>query len=81
MFWQSSMAACFLQQRGETRALAPSGAVWIGRVVEIMSIDRGGGACDSHLMSPPVISGAEGAVFSKSVETSHVRAEPFKELR
>lgn len=28
-----------------------------------------------------VISGAEGAVFSKSVETPHVRAEPFKELR
>eukprot|EP00064_Thunnus_orientalis_P003291 superscaffoldBa00000262_g3300 len=25
--------------------------------------------------------GAEGAVFSKSVETPHVRAEPFKELR
>ncbi|XP_037544135.1 protein KIBRA [Nematolebias whitei] len=27
------------------------------------------------------ITGAEGAVFSKSVETPHVRAEPFKELR
>ncbi|XP_016358763.1 delta-sarcoglycan-like [Sinocyclocheilus anshuiensis] len=25
--------------------------------------------------------GAEGAVFSNSVETPHVRAEPFKELR
>ncbi|CAM9225699.1 unnamed protein product, partial [Lampetra planeri] len=28
-----------------------------------------------------LVSGAEGAVFSKSVETPHVRAEPFKELR
>ncbi|KAK1882704.1 Delta-sarcoglycan, partial [Dissostichus eleginoides] len=27
------------------------------------------------------VMGAEGAVFSKSVETPHVRAEPFKELR
>ncbi|KAM9539163.1 delta-sarcoglycan-like isoform 3-T3 [Salvelinus alpinus] len=27
------------------------------------------------------VTGAEGAVFSKSVETPHVRAEPFKELR
>lgn len=25
--------------------------------------------------------GAEGAVFSNSVETPHVRSEPFKELR
>lgn len=33
------------------------------------------------LMLCSVISGAEGAVFSKSVETPHVRAEPFKELR
>lgn len=32
-------------------------------------------------MSFPVILGAEGAVFAKSVETPHVRAEPFKELR
>ncbi|XP_031428077.1 delta-sarcoglycan-like [Clupea harengus] len=27
------------------------------------------------------MAGAEGAVFTSSVETSHVRAEPFKELR
>uniref|UniRef100_A0A8C7Z1H0 Sarcoglycan delta n=1 Tax=Oryzias sinensis TaxID=183150 RepID=A0A8C7Z1H0_9TELE len=34
------------------------------------------------LLTPvSVIPGAEGAVFSKSVETPHVRAEPFKELR
>ncbi|CAL8268566.1 unnamed protein product [Merluccius merluccius] len=30
------------------------------------------------LLAPP---GAEGAVFSSSIETPHVRAEPFKELR
>lgn len=35
----------------------------------------------SCLIMSSVISGAEGAVFSKSVETPHVRAEPFKELR
>lgn len=29
----------------------------------------------------PFVPGAQGAVFSKSVETPHVRAEPFKELR
>lgn len=76
---QTCAAPCY--QRGETVVPAPRGAAWIGRVAEIMSIDRRGGVCGSPLMSSPVISGAEGAVFTKSVETSHVRAEPFKELR
>lgn len=46
----------------------------IGQEGFVVSIDGG-------LMLCSLISGAEGAVFSKSVETPHVRAEPFKELR
>ncbi|CAF97283.1 unnamed protein product [Tetraodon nigroviridis] len=42
---------------------------------------RSGAEFGLSLTPPPVISGAEGAVFAKSVETPHVRAEPFKELR